>query len=125
MKTERRVCVVAAVAGSGALLTHLTREPQFVLATAGACGWLLVGQTRAVRSVDRVDRSITVTQTLTPGVAVRDGLVRWRVAATLNTPRLVGSRVGRGRQPVECRAAGAHRDLLRDPDISGRVSAPS
>lgn len=95
MQPARRLWVVVAVAGLGALLALLTRAPQFVLATAGVGGWLLVAQALAVRAFARVDRSLTVTQTVTPDVAVRDGVVQCRLEATLDAPRSV---------PVACTA---------------------
>jgi uncharacterized protein (DUF58 family) len=92
---ERRFWAVAAVAGIGASLALLTHRPQFVLATAGVCGWLLVAQALAVRAFDRVDRALTVTQTVTPRVAARDGVVQLRIEATLDAPQPV---------PVTCTA---------------------
>jgi uncharacterized protein (DUF58 family) len=87
MYVERRFWSVAAVAGLGAILALLTRAPGYVLATAGVCGWLLVAQALAVRAFGRADRSLTVTQTVRPRVAVRDGTVRLRVEATLDEPQ--------------------------------------
>lgn len=86
---ERRFWSVVAVAGLGASLALLTRAPQYVLATAGVCGWLLVAQALAVRAFARVDRSLTVAQTVTPRVAVRGGTVQLRVEATLDEPQAV------------------------------------
>jgi uncharacterized protein (DUF58 family) len=89
VKTERRFLAVAATAGIGASLALLTRAPQYVLATAGVCGLLLVTGALAARAFVRVDRALTVSQTLVPRVAVRDGTVEWRVEATLDEPRAV------------------------------------
>jgi uncharacterized protein (DUF58 family) len=92
---ERRFWAVVAVAGVGAALALLTRAPRYLLATAGVCGWLLVAAGLAGRAFGRVDRGLTVTQTVTPRVAVRDGRVEWRVAASLDAPAAV---------PVTCTA---------------------
>ena len=95
MQSTRRLWVVVAVAGLGASLAILTRAPQFVLATAGVGGWLLVAQALAVRAFARLDRALTVTQTVTPDVAVRDGVVQCRIEVTLDAPQSV---------PVACTA---------------------
>lgn len=108
MNAERRFWAGAAVAGIGASLALLTRAPQFLLATAGVCGFLLVAQALAVRAFARVDRALTVAQTVTPGVAVRDGRVGWRVEATLDAP-----------QPVQVTCTAALPPSVRPAESSG------